>query len=66
MLARLRHHRIIRRHDQHGQINARGPGEHVLDKALVPRHVDDAKPEFAQVQDGKAYINGDSASFLLR
>ena len=29
MLARLRLHRIVCRHDQHGQVDARGSGQHL-------------------------------------
>ncbi len=43
VLARLRHDRIVGGDDQHGQVDAGGAGEHVLDEALVAGHVDDAE-----------------------
>ncbi len=66
MLARLRHHRVVGRHHEHGEIDASGPGEHVLDEALVARHIDDAQPEFTQVERREADVDGDAAFLLLR
>src|SRR5262249_41047488 len=43
-----------------------GPGQHVLDKALVAGHVDDAEPEIPQIEDGEADVDGDAPGFLLR
>src|SRR5438105_11988087 len=65
MLAGLWHHGIVRGHDQNGQVNARGAGQHVLDKALVARHIDDAEAELAQVKNGKTNVNGDAAGFFF-
>ena len=47
VLARLRHHRIVGGNDEHGQVDAGGAGQHVLDEALVAGHVDDAEAELA-------------------
>ena len=49
MLASLRHHSVVRGHDQDYRVHAAGPGHHGLDEVLVARHVDDAEPLFAQV-----------------
>ena len=65
MFTRLRHHRIICGHDEHSQVDTRGAGEHVLDETLVARHVDDAEPVVAEVEDGKANVDGDAACFFL-
>ena len=50
VLARLRHDRIVGGDDEHGQVDAGGAGEHVLDEALVAGHVDDAEAERRQVE----------------
>ena len=34
---------LVRQASQHGQIDAAGPGQHVLDKFLVAGHVHDAR-----------------------
>ena len=54
MLARLRHDRIVGGDDEQGQIDAGGAGEHVLDEALVARHVDDAEAIAVAVRDGRS------------
>ncbi len=66
VLAGLRHDGIIGRHDEQGQVDAGGAGEHVLDEALVAGHVHDAQAVGGQVEDGEADVDGDAASFLLR
>ena len=65
VFARLRHHGIIGGDDQHSEINARGPGKHVLDETLMAGHIDDAEAERRQVEDGKADVDGDAARFLF-
>ena len=47
MFARLRHDRIVGGDDEHGEVDAGGAGEHVLDEALVAGHVDDAEADTA-------------------
>ena len=42
--------RIVGGDDQHGQVDAGGPGEHVSDEAFVPRHVDDSQPAIVELQ----------------
>ena len=66
MLTGLGHDRIVGRHHQDGQIDPGRPGEHILDKALVARHIDDAQPKLPEVERGEANINRDAAGFLLR
>ena len=66
MLARLGHHPLIGRDDQHRQVNAADAGKHVLDKALVPRHVHQAHlAAGGQRQPGEAEVDGHPALFLL-
>ena len=65
VLARLRHDRVVGGDDEHGQVDAGGAGEHVLDEALVAGHVDDAEAEVAQVEGGEADVDGDAAGLLL-
>ena len=43
VLARLRHDALVGGDDQQREVDAAGAGEHVLDEALVARHVDDAR-----------------------
>jgi hypothetical protein len=66
MLARLGHDALVRRHDQEDEIDAGRAGEHVLDEALVPGHVDDrdALPG-GKRQVGEAEIDRDPALLLL-
>ncbi len=66
MLARLRHDRIVGGHDEDGQVDAGGAGEHVLDETLVAGHVDDAEAERRQIEDGEADVDGDAARLLFR
>ena len=42
VLPRLRHHGLVRRDDEHGEVNPAHAREHVLDEPLVARHVNDA------------------------
>ncbi len=39
VLAGLRHHRFVGRDDEHHEVDAADPGEHVLDEALVAGNV---------------------------
>ncbi len=43
MLERLRHHPVVGRDHQQHEIDAGRAGEHGVDEALVPRHVDEAE-----------------------
>ena len=66
VLARLRHHPLVRRDDQHDEVDAADPGQHVLHEPLVPGHVDDAEGQaVAEVEVGEADVDGDAALFLL-
>src|SRR5579864_660281 len=66
VLAGLRHNAVVGSDHEQAQIDARGPGEHVLDEALVARYIDDAKAIVAQVQRSKANVDGDAAFLLFR
>src|SRR3954464_9941270 len=65
MLAGLRHDRVVGRDDQEGEVDAGGPGEHVLDEPLVPGAVHDAQVVVAQVEPGEPDVDGDAAGLLL-
>ena len=65
VFARLRHDGFIRRDDEHHEIKPMRAGQHILDEALVPRHVDKAEAIIANGEVGKAYVNGDAARFFF-
>jgi hypothetical protein len=66
VLARLRHHALVGGDDQRHGVNAVRAREHVLDEALVPRHVHEPDAHVAQVEFGEAEVNRDAAPLLLR
>src|SRR5262249_46643243 len=39
--------------------------EHVLDKALVAGHIDDAEAKAGEIESGEADVDGDAARFFL-
>ena len=47
VLARLRHDRLVGRHDQHDEVDAADAGQHVLDEPLVAGHVDERDVDVA-------------------
>ena len=62
----LGHDALIRRHDQQGQVDAAGPGQHVAHELFVARHIDDARPaSVGQIQVGKTQLNGDAPLLLF-
>ena len=66
VLPRLRHHGLVRRDNQHGKVNPAHAREHVLDEALVARHVDDADLAAAgQGEPGKSQLNSHLPVLLL-
>ena len=62
----LRLDRVVGGHDQQGEVDPGGPGQHVPHEAFVAGHVDDPQPVVVQQQLGEAQLDGDSAAFLLR
>jgi len=46
-----------------GEVDAGGTGEHVLDKALVARDVNDADGVLARFEGREANVDGDAAVF---
>ena len=66
VFAGLRHDRVVGRDDEQGEVDAGGPGEHVLDEPLVAGHVHDAEAVVAEVEAGEADVDGDAAGLLLR
>ena len=65
MLARLRHHGFVGRHDKDDEIDAAGAGEHVLDEALVARDVDERHVDVADRHVGEAEVDRDAARFFF-
>ena len=66
VLARLRHHRLVRRDDQQREVDAADAREHVLDEPLVARHVHDAHLAPAgQRHPREAEVDGHAAPLLL-
>ena len=57
VLAGLRHHRVVGRDDQHGQVEPGRAGQHVADEPLVARDVDqgelDGRPGRARRSPGR-------------
>src|SRR5205823_1626238 len=66
MLDRLRHDAVIGGNDNEDEIDAGGPGEHVVDEALMPRHIDKTEhPAAGRGQISKAEIDRDAARLLF-
>ena len=66
MLLGLGHDPFVGGDDQQRDINPADAGEHVLDEALVSRHVHDAGGASAgQRQPGEAEVNSHAARLLL-
>ena len=65
VLARLRHHALVGRDDQHRQVDSADAGQHVPDEALVARHVDDLDREARLLEKREAEIDRDAPSLLL-
>ena len=70
MLAGLRLDGFVGGDDHQHQVHAAHAGQHVADKALVARHVDEAQPDFfsagrRQFKVGEAEIDGDAAALLF-
>ena len=67
MFAGLRHDALVGGDDEQGCINAAHSGEHVLDKAFVAGHIDDADLAAAgQFEPGKAEVYGHATFFFFR
>ena len=67
MLPRLRHRPVIRGDDEQQEIDAGGPGQHVVDQLLVAGDVDEAKcAAVGQGGVGVAEIERDPPRLLLR
>ncbi|MNJ28579.1 hypothetical protein D3C77_231200 [compost metagenome] len=66
VLAGLRHHPVISGDHQDHQVDSLGPGEHVVDKSLVSRYVDEAGQRRPRLQAGVAVTEIDGhAPFTL-
>ncbi len=64
MLARLRHHRVIRRDDQKRQVQPGRAGEHVSNESLVARDINQGESATRQIKRSKSQVDGDAAEFL--
>ena len=61
MLTRLRLDGFVGGDHQQHDVDARGPGQHVADEALVARHVDEAETDAVLLQVSKAEVDADAA-----
>jgi hypothetical protein len=66
MLARLRHHRLVRRDHEEDGVDPAGAGEHVADESLVTGHVDERNPHVLPLRVREAEIDRDAPPLLLR
>ena len=66
MLARLRHDRVVRRDDQHGNVDARRTGDHVSNKTLVARNIDNPNLKITGLEMRKPEVNRNPAGFFFR
>ena len=67
VLARLRHHRLVRRHHQQHGVDAVGTGQHVADEALVAGHVHERGHDVpCELDVGEAEVDRDPAGLLFR
>ena len=66
VLAGLRLDGFVGRDDEQHQVDSAHAGEHVLDEALVARHVHEAQAQRGrQLQVGETQVDGDAAAFLF-
>jgi hypothetical protein len=66
VLARLGHDRVVRRDDQHGEVEAGRAGQHVADEPLVAGDVDHRQPILAHFQRREAQVDRDPPLLLRR
>ena len=66
MLDRLRHDRVIRRHDDQSHVNPRRAGDHGSHETLVAGNVHDSESRVADGQFGKAQLNRHAAALFFR
>ena len=66
MLARLRHHPLVRGDDEQDDVDPRRPGHHRPDEPLVSRHVDDAgERSRGERESGEPELDRDPPLLLL-
>ena len=65
MLSRLRHHRLVGGDHEHHEIDPADAGQHVLDKALVTRDIDEGDVQVIEHEVGKPEVDRDAAGFLF-
>ena len=65
VLAGLRHHRVVGRDDEQGQVKAGRAGKHVANEPLVAGDVDERDPGVvAEVERGEPEVDGDPTLFF--
>ena len=62
---RLRHHALVRRDDEHREVDAADARQHVLHEALVAGDVDDLDREAGLLEEREPQIDGDAPRLLL-
>ncbi len=65
MFPRLRHDAFIGSNDQHDQIDAADPRQHVFYESLMARNVHDTCVDVIENQLGEPELDGDAAFFFL-
>jgi hypothetical protein len=66
MLTCLRHDSFIRCNHKGNQVYAVDAGEHVPYKPFVTRHIDEPDAYVTEIEVGKAKVDRDAASLLIR
>ena len=70
MFPRLRHDRFIRRDHKQHQVDPANAGQHVTDKSLVSRNIDESQPQVLaigrrQFHMREAKVDGDAPTFFF-
>ena len=66
VFARLRHDAFVRGNDQRDRIDAVRARQHVLHKALVAGHINEANANLAKVEFSESNVDRDAAALLFR
>jgi hypothetical protein len=65
VLLGLRLDALVGGHHQQGEVHAGGPGDHGVDEALVPGHVDEVELDIPLLEVGETEVDGDPSGLLL-
>ena len=66
MFARLRFDRVIGRDHKQSDIDSRCACQHITNKPLMPRDINDSQAIFTQLQLGKSQIDRNATFFFFR